>query len=133
MSDPTPVVRAVTYERDGHRCVSCGARVLQYQHRRAVGMGGSKIRPRLEDGLTSCGICNPAYEGRLQAAALRYGWKVKSWVKSPELVPVFYPLEHNWYELTAEGQRLRISQARAMEMMTAVYGEQYDETKGLVA
>lgn len=134
MSIPTPVVRAVTYERDGHRCVSCGVRTsLQYQHRRAVGMGGSKIPPKLADGVTTCGLCNPAYEAGLQQSALRFGWKVKAWVKHPELVPVYFLLERTWCELTTDGRRLRVSQVRAMEMMTAVYGEQYDEEKGLAA
>jgi hypothetical protein len=126
VSDPTPVTRAVTYERDGH---------LQYQHRAAVGMGGSKIRPLLVDGLTSCAICNPAYEHELQAQALRFGWKVPSWVRDRGLVgdvPVYYLPERTWYRLRYDGRRIRISQMRAMQMMHDVYGDSYDEEKGLV-
>lgn len=137
MSDPTPATRAVTYERDGHRCVSCGAWVqLQYQHRAAVGMGGSKIRPLFVDGLTSCAICNPAYEHELQAQALRFGWKVPSWVRDRDRmadVPVYYLLERTWCRLRLDGGRVRISRARAMQLMHEVYGESYDEEKGLVA
>lgn len=37
MSAPTPAVRTATYDRDNHRCVSCGSTgPLQYQHRAAV-------------------------------------------------------------------------------------------------
>lgn len=137
MADPTPIVRAVTYERDGERCLSCGARRgLQYQHRDAVGMGGSKIRPLLEEGVTSCEVCNPAYEGALQMVALKYGWKVRGWVKKRfgtlSVVPVYYVLERTWFRLTREGKRERLSQAEAMGMMHKVYGEQYDEELGLV-
>ena len=133
MSAPTPVVRAVTYERDGHRCVSCGATVhLQYQHRRAVGMGGSEVRPRLEDGVTSCATCNPEYERELQTKALQFGWKVPRWVKNPERVPVFFWMERTWYVLMVEGTRKRVSASLAMAMMREVYGDAYVEEKGLV-
>lgn len=138
MADPTPVVRAVTYERDQHRCVSCGATSnLQYQHRDAVGMGGSKIRPVLEEGLTSCAFCNEAYEHTLQKVALKYGWKVRGWVKERHetlsVVPVYFLPERTWFRLTREGSRVRLARAEAMAMMHAVYGVQYDEEKGLVA
>lgn len=131
MSDPTPVVRAVTYERDEHRCASCGATThLQYQHRLAVGMGGSKIRPRYEEGLTSCAICNPRYESDLQMLALRYGWKVKKVkraIEHPEDVPVFYRQERIWCVLTTRGTRRRVSERVALVMMREVYGDGYSE------
>lgn len=138
VADPTPIVRAHTYERDGERCCSCGARTgLQYQHRDAVGMGGSKIRPLLEEGVTSCSVCNPAYEGALQHVALKYGWKVRGWVKGRfetlSVVPVYYLLERTWYRLTRDGLRVPVSKAEAMAMMHEVYGEQYDEELGLIA
>lgn len=133
MSAPTPVVRATTYERDGHRCVSCGATVhLEWQHRKAVGMGGSKIRPRYEEGVTSCAICNPEYEHRLQRKALLLGWKVKgvkAALEHPEDVPVFYVAEQQWWVLTTRGTRLRISAVEAEQMMLRVYGPEYDEWK----
>jgi hypothetical protein len=137
VSDPTPATRAVTYERDGHRCVSCGAWVhLQYQHRAAVGMGGSKVRPLFVDGLTSCATCNPAYEHALQAKALRFGWKVPQWVRERGRVadvPVYYLLERTWCRLLTDGRRIRITRAAAMQLMHEVYGESYDDEKGLVA
>lgn len=127
MSAPTPVVRAVTYERDGERCVSCGARRgLQYQHRQAVGMGGSKRRPGYADGVTSCAVCNPEYEGRLQREALLYGWKVARWVSDPSVVPVFYRIERAWFRLTTTGSRVRITEMVAVGMMRDAYGPTYD-------
>ena len=134
MADPTPVVRAVTYERDSEKCVSCGATTgLQYQHRQAVGMGGSKRRPRLDEGLTSCAACNPAYESTLQESALRFGWKVKKWVKDCALVPVYYPLERAWFRLSREGGRVRVSPDVALQLMVEVYGAAYDVEKELSA
>lgn len=134
MAEPTPVVRAVTYERDSHRCVSCGATSnLQYQHRQATGMGGSKVRPHFVEGVTSCAFCNEAYEHTLQMVALKYGWKVRSWVADCASVPVYFIKERTWFRLTREGTRVRLSRAEAMRMMHEVYGVQYDEEKGLVA
>lgn len=132
MSAPTPAVRRMTYERDGGRCVSCGGTELQFQHRRATGMGGSKRRPEFTDGLTSCGTCNPAYEGRLQAAALRFGWKVARWVASPGRVPVWFVLERQWFLLAATGVRTPISAVEAMEAMHEVYGDRYVPGEGLI-
>lgn len=128
MSAPTPVVWAVVKERDEQRCVSCGARVgLQFQHRQATGMGGSKRRPLYHEGLTSCGVCNADYEGSRHREALALGWKVARWVSRPEDVPVFYPLERTWFVLSTRGTRLRINDVEAIAMMRDVYGDQYDE------
>lgn len=133
MSDPTPAVRAVTYERDEHRCVSCGTLgPLQYQHRRAEGMGGRLARPQLVEGLTTCALCNAGYEGHLQATALEMGWKVRVWVVERGLaadVPVFYAWEGRWHRLTSgagnEQLRVPILRAEAVRMMLAVYGDDY--------
>lgn len=131
MADPAPVVRAVTYERDKERCVTCGARTgKQYQHRAVVGMGGSKIKPKLPEGVTSCAVCNPRYESDLQDKALACGWKIRNWVyeqgRASE-VPVFYAPELTWFELTADGRRLPITPVQASLMMQAVYGVEYEE------
>lgn len=137
MAEPTPAVRAVTYERDGHRCVSC-TRVfgLQYQHRGATGQGGSKVRPRLEEGVTACGICNEEFEGRLQTVALMRGWKVRRWVQQKGqcgLVPVFYTADQMWFVLTGDGLRVAISPAAAAELMRDVYGDEWDRWVSEVA
>ena len=131
MSRPTPVVWAVVKERDGQQCVSCGRREgLEFQHRRPEGMGGRKAVPTHVEGLTSCWVCNPKYEHVLQRKALRPGWKVRGWVvdqgRAAE-VPVFYATERAWFRLEGPA-RVRISSAKALEMMLAVYGgEQYEE------
>lgn len=129
MSAPPPVVRAVTYERDGHRCVSCATlRHLQYQHRAAVGMGGSGRAIRYAEGLTSCATCNPAYEAHRQAEALFRGWKVRRWVGEQGLagsVPVFYVWD-GWHVLEHDATRTPITADRAAEMMRAVYGVEWD-------
>jgi hypothetical protein len=138
MAKPTLAVRLDTYDRDGERCVSCGTRTdLQYQHRRAEGMGGREKAPAICDGLTSCTLCNPGYEGPLQRVALRYGWKTRSWVSDRSRVPVWYPLERSWFRLLrrvneAGELRVRVSHGEAMAMMRDVYGPAWDDEKGLV-
>jgi len=121
MSAPTAATRESVYQRDDRRCAACGVMVLTFQHRRAVGMGGSKTVPSPVDGLSLCAVCNAGCEGDMQAQALRYGWKVRRWVTYPERVPVFYPREQSWYRL--EGvRRVRISRSVAMDMGCSVYG-----------
>ncbi|WP_337004049.1 MULTISPECIES: hypothetical protein [unclassified Microbacterium] len=124
MSAPTAATREAVYRRDDRRCAACGVMVLTFQHRRAVGMGGSKNVPSPVDGLSLCAVCNAGCEGGMQEQALRYGWKVRRWVTQPERVPVFYPREQTWYRL--EGiARIRISRAVAMEMGCSVYGRDW--------
>lgn len=124
MSAPTTETRTGVYLRDGNRCVMCGARDLTFQHRRAVGNGGSRNVPTAVDGLTLCMVCNQACEAELQMKALANGWKVRRWVTCPERVPVFFPHEFSWFRL--EGiRRVRISSAVAMEMGCSVYGDDW--------
>lgn len=128
MSGPTPKVRGDMYERDHEQCVMCGRREgLSHGHRRAVGMGGSKIRPSITDSVTLCLDCNGRAERDLQTKALAYGVKVKRWVKDPALVPVLYPFIWGWALLTEDGKSLPISAETAAEMMREVYGAQWDE------
>ena len=126
MSAPTKQTRQDVYLRDGYRCVMCGTTApLTFQHRRAVGIRGSKgILPPPVDGLTLCAVCNQECEASMQDSALAHGWKVRSWVKSPERVPVFYPGELAWFRLEGT-RRVRISSAVAMEMGCAVYGDEW--------
>jgi hypothetical protein len=120
----------VTYERDGHRCVSCGTlENLQYQHRAAVGMGGSDRAPRFPEGVTSCAVCNPAYEAHRQVEALFRGWKVRRWVAEQDLVaqvPVFF-LFDGWHLLNADATRTAVSVRAAEFRMRAVYGPEWDD------
>ncbi|KAA9133735.1 hypothetical protein [Microbacterium caowuchunii] len=124
MAEPTAKVRRETYQRDEHRCASCGARDgLTFQHRRAVGMGGSKVRPTIGDGLTACGLCNARYESDMRAAAMAHGWKVARWVYRPERVPVWDFVTHQWYRLDAVlPVRYPITARTARHMMRVVYG-----------
>lgn len=127
MAAPSPVQRTVTYERDGHRCVSCGSMwSLQFQHRQAVGMGGSKRGVNLAGGVTSCASCNPEYEGSMQTLALINGWKVPRWVRDVSAVPVRYN-GGVWRELLSDGRTRPLSNLHARAMMFEVYGEQYVE------
>lgn len=124
MTAPTTETRQSVYQRDGYRCVMCPAvDGLTFQHRRAVGMGGTKNLPAPVDGLTLCATCNNACEAELQGQALANGWKVRRWA-DPARVPVYFPHEFTWYRL--EGiRRIRISSAAAMEMGCSVYGDEW--------
>ena len=124
MSAPTVDTRRAVYTRDGFRCVACNAGdALTFQHRRAVGMGGSKVRPSVVDGLTLCGTCNEACEHSMQQLALAHGWKAKRWT-DPMKVPVYFPHEFQWFRL--EGRdRIPITSVVALDMMHAVYGDDY--------
>src|SRR5690606_32722533 len=125
MTAPTSQTRTDTYLRDGYRCVMCGPlEPLEFGHRRAVGMGGSRDLPPPVDGITQCPTCNARGEADLQDAALANGWKVRRWVTSPERVPMYYPLELAWYRLEGT-RRVRISSAVAMEMGCSVYGDEW--------
>ena len=128
MSAPTKQTRADMYERDHDQCALCGRRdTLTHQHRRAVGMGGSKIRPTITDSITLCFDCNGRAERDLQTKALAYGVKVRKWVKDPAAVPVLYPFIWGWARLTEGGQAVPIHADEAAQMMREVYGEEWDQ------
>jgi hypothetical protein len=125
---PSREVRAAVYERDRARCIYCGDPRITFQHRRAVGAGGSKI-PTLEvDGLAACQKHNDRFESDLQTIALRNGWKVRRWVADPARVPVWYACESTWCVLdpTLRTGRRSISSSTARRMMDNVYGEEYE-------
>lgn len=125
MADPTSSVRSGTYQRDGDRCTNCGREYgLSYQHRQAVGMGGSKYRPTWSDGITACLPCNEAFEHELQDLALAYGWKVPRWVNESWKVPVFDRYLGAWFLLSEiSARRSRITRAEALAIMDQIYGE----------
>lgn len=120
MTAPTPKVRELTYRRDNYRCVSCGSpNSLEWQHRQAVGMGGSKRKPNAAEGITSCTLCNGAYENELQTRALLCGWKVRRFCAiAVESVPVWYPFEQSWFLLNVDGSRDQLIEVNAMELMS---------------
>lgn len=120
MTAPTQKVRLIVYRRDSDRCVACGSVVwLEFQHRQAVGMGGSKVKPNPADGIVLCTLCNAACEADMQTRALLCGWKVKRFTPAPVgLVPVWYPFERAWFLLNVDGSRDRLLEFEAMEYMT---------------
>lgn len=124
MADPTDKVSRGVKERDGERCVSCGtAWGLTFQHRRAVGMGGSKLRPGYADGLAACLDCNTRFEQDLQTLALLNGWKVRKWVQDPSRVPYYHAHTGQWYSLESDWPaRRQITREQAVAMMLDVYG-----------
>lgn len=128
MSAPTTKVRSQMYDRDHNQCGMCGRRdMLTHQHRRAVGMGGSKIKPSITDSVTLCLDCNERCERDLQVKALAYGVKVRKWVVGPSRVPILYPFIWGWARLTESGEALPIHAVEAAEMMRDVYGDEWDE------
>jgi hypothetical protein len=128
MTAPTPAVRALMMRRDGGQCVRCAIRHdLEAQHRQAVGMGGSKVRPTLDAILTLCSNCNSRAESDYQIPSLAFGWKVRRWVVEPVRVPVKYLWLGGWHALTSEGLRVPITEAEAAVRMRAVYGDEWDE------
>lgn len=130
MSQPTAVVRMVTYQRDGVRCIRCGVwSPLTFQHRAATGMGGGGGKPDCVCGVTACGPCNERFEHAGQREALLNGWKVRRWVHRQGRcgdVPVFYPLLGGWHVLRGEGREL-VTVAAARVLMVDVYGAKYEE------
>jgi hypothetical protein len=128
VSAPTARVRAEVYARDAG-CILCGTTTgLSFQHRCAVGMGGSKRRPTAEEGVAACLPHNERFESDLQTIALVHGWKVKRWVKAPALVPVFHQPLHTWFRLTGP-ERIQVSAVAALDMMHHVYGNEYLDWK----
>lgn len=124
MSAPTLQVRKTVYQRDHEACVSCNRRdSLTFQHRAAVGMGGSRIKPPPPAGIALCLLCNQACEAELQSRALAYGWKIRRHM-DPHRVPVYYPHEFGWFLLTG-GTRQSISSEIAVELMCAAHGAEW--------
>lgn len=124
MANPTRAVREGVYWRDENVCCSCGSPDgLTFQHRRAVGAGGSKRPPTFADGLAACAICNMRFEGDLQTLALLNGWKVPRGVANPARVPYYHAATNRWYVLTDDGPwRTEITRDVAVAMKLAVYG-----------
>lgn len=121
---PTENVRLDVYARDGFRCASCrGFNPLSYQHRAAVGMGGSRLLPTVVGGLTLCVPCNVECEGSMQSRALAFGWKIRRW-QDATLVPVFYAHEFAWFRFEGTA-RVKITSEIAVEMMCAAHGDQW--------
>lgn len=127
MVAPTVKMRALVFKRDHHRCAACGVlEPLEFQHRQATGMGGSKILPEPWEGLVLCKLCNQLVEGPMQSVGLAKGWKVRRWVKHAGLVPVWFSWAREWRVLDGD-LALPITPEEAAHMMRQVYGDEFDE------
>jgi hypothetical protein len=133
MTAPTPRVRTLTFERDGFRCVSCGAwSELEWHHREASGMGGhGRKQPELTpaDGLIACHSCNARYEADLQTLALARGWKLRRnrCVQSFQ-VPFFNRNTNTWKLPDTKGGATEIESARAQMIIDAAGGATHKVT-----
>jgi hypothetical protein len=113
---PSLEVRRLVYERDGGRCVACGARTEQIQHRVARGMGGRRS-VEADAWVNSpaslvllCGSGTTGCHGWVEAhpaVAVGLGFRVSTnGSQRPDEVPVLTRL--GWVELDiAGGARLR--------------------------
>ncbi len=121
---PSKRVRELVMARDG-QCIACDEIApLEFQHRQAVGAGGSKFAPVVEQGVAACPMHNSRFESDLQLEALVYGWKVKRWVRYAGDVPVLYWSSRQWCLLRVDGSREYISAIRARERMGGIYGDE---------
>ena len=94
-TDPYPSTVRLVRERDGWRCARCaGWGPLSTQHRRARGMGGSRLDSTNDASnlLTLCGdgtqLCHGWVE-RHPLWAKRHGWSVSHYGVVPARVPVW--------------------------------------------
>ena len=74
-------IRDAVLERDGHACVRCGAAVQRpyysLHHRRARGMGGSRLLHTMANLVTLCGSGTTGCHGEVESdrdAAEAVGW-----------------------------------------------------------
>lgn len=125
MTAPSREVRGLTYLRDGHRCVSCGAfSPLEWNHREASGHGGrGKKAPELTpaDGVTLCTLCNNGLEGHLQHRGLAMGWKIRrnrGDMQSHE-IPYFDYTARAYFLPSRDGIRKQITHTLAVELLEA--------------
>jgi hypothetical protein len=110
MTAPTRKVRELTYTRDNHTCVSCGAtEPLEWNHRESSGHGGrgTKATPvTAADGVTACHTCNSRFEADLQGEALRFGWKIRrNRIIAAHEIPYFDYSAMEWYVPDVVGGR----------------------------
>ena len=91
-SGPTPKVRALVLERDGHACVCCGMSILGQHyslgHRLRASQGGKPVPSNL---LTFLGLggemCHGRIDNRTDPADEAKGYTCRSW-QDPAQIPV---------------------------------------------
>lgn len=107
MSRVPQSVRRAVYERDGFRCVHCGATGgLSLQHRKNRGMGGSRLLDTPANLVVLCLLENQALEADTRKANIArfYGWKLKPW-DDPLAVQVYDVNLDEWFLLDDKGGR----------------------------
>ena len=130
---PKTVTRAL-YRRDDYQCAATGDHNgLTPQHRRALGMGGSKspVSNGLGNLLTLRADVNERMESDLMQVGLAFGWKVRAWITRPSIVPVLYRVDGVWRMLREDGSRDDITSAEAWEVMRNVYGPEWERWRAV--
>lgn len=106
-------------DRDGNRCIRCGAvgDTLVPNHRANRGMGGSKSRETPANVVSMDSFCNSLIENSPTAArtARMRGWKLQSW-HNPLEEPIYDPYDRLWYLLTDDYERVRTDPAPSREV-----------------
>lgn len=112
MSAVPAAMRALVYERDGHRCYHCGTTEgLGLQHRVGRGMGGSKLLDIPSNLLTFCNAANADMEANAEAAriARQHGWKLHNYEVPYLLVrPVYDRTTQEWFFLDDQHHRTAV-------------------------
>ena len=99
-------MRDKVLKRDDGQCWHCGeTEAISIQHRANRGMGGSKLRDRLDNLMVLCSAMNLAIESdSVQAGYARdYGWKLNSWDDYSK--PVFDNQRSKWFNLNLDGSK----------------------------
>lgn len=98
--------RQAIYQREDQCCAWCGkhAQGGSVQHRTARGMGGTRRKVTLADGVLLCGSATTGDHGMFESRpeiALRYGYRVPQSMSADE-TPIFI-WGHGWVLLAADG------------------------------
>lgn len=110
----TPKQFSKYLRRDGGACIHCGSVATAVpQHRAGRGMGGSKSLDKPSNVIVLCADLNGRMESDAATAAYakKYGWKLERW-QDPEIEPVWYPLEGQWFYLDDLFERSAVSFAK---------------------
>jgi hypothetical protein len=83
------------WDREDGCCIACskpiGSGEFSFQHRKARGMGGTRRKVTLADGVLACGSATTGCHGRMESYpdwARSRGYRVTQW-QDPLLVPVW--------------------------------------------
>lgn len=124
MAGPNSFTRQRVFTRDSFRCVKCLTLTsLQFQHRVAVGSGGTKHRPSAAEGAVLCAVHNDEAEGSMNRVMLSLGLKLPqrhNIARNHELalnIPIRYC--DGWYLVDDLGARNPVTDDEARERFIA--------------